>query len=62
MTTFTFDFNDYYRTFNPAPSKGGSKMTLYLLNTKVESFLTPMYSYINVYKNRLCMHWTLLYY
>jgi hypothetical protein len=28
--------------FNPAPSKGGSKMTLYLLNTKVESFLTPL--------------------
>jgi hypothetical protein len=41
--------------FNPVPSKGGSKMTLYLLNTKVESFLTPMYFYINVYKNRLCI-------
>ena len=33
-------------------------MTVYLLNTKVESFLTPMYFYINVYKNRLCMHWS----
>ena len=33
-------------------------MTVYLLNTKVESFLTHMYFYINVYKNRLCMHWS----
>jgi hypothetical protein len=32
-----------FSIFNPAPSKGGSKMTLYLLNTKIESFLTPMY-------------------
>ena len=50
--------NTFQLLFNPAPPKGGSKMTLYLLNTKVESFLTTMYFYINVYKNRLCMHWS----
>jgi hypothetical protein len=31
-------------------------MAFYLLNTIEESFLTPMYFYINVYKNWLCMH------
>ncbi len=33
-------------------------MTLNLLNTKEESFLPPMYFYINLYKNRLCMNWS----
>ncbi len=51
-----FFFSIKWTRFNPTPSQGGSKMTLNLLNTKVELFLTPMYFYINVYKNRLCMH------
>ncbi len=57
ITCFIFShLNTFQLLFNPAPPKEGSKMTLYLLNTKVESFLNPMYFYINVYKNRL--HWS----